>query len=1196
MKSPSNLGFKANPFPLHGVPVDEDVPFITYPDSDLDESSIEILLKALYNEQRPACYIIVGDYGSGKTHLSKIIKKIAIRIGYKVKEETFGTSTSLYEAFNDLDYKTKKVLVLFDEVQGLYEKIRENPLVLSEFKRQLRNFLEGKREAETEEGLTNVKLFLFCTPQVKDALLHEEDLAQRFMLAVKHLPALEPFIGLNVAKAFIKTYAEKWLAETKLRVNPYYPFDRYTVLSLINLCPLIVEKKGGQYRPTTRFLVELLRHCFDYILEADLDKLTFKELPSALKKTNVLDMIIDLSPKTYKLEEIVKTSNGKVVAQFLGACLGWWTIPEIASACKIAISEVEKVLREEFSSVVNVERCWIINYEFSKEIKEKIEGLGERYRGKVEELFSIPWVTINDEPCYLVIPSIHLIDDKIENIFQRLNVKQQEVCWLKNSMEVFGVSLEGKFRKFTEEQIKILREFLKCDSIRREQKIYGQLRTIVTNASLKEQSILEPKNSYGEDQLKIVGVKVTPHVAAESIYYRVGLKFLSTSQEKVIEREFREIIEWLKTSDCDFVLVFAYPEILGSSILRPYMKEEVKWAPAFKRIFIRNLTEVDLVNILTNPEGFISTLEEIILSTIRNFNEGMLKEYLLMPFYGLKWAKNRLNPEHQACIFPKLENKWFKQVCEQIGDRIVREFIYENFKHPDSVTFSDEELIGELFDENERLKISEYERKIYSLLESQYEFEESQLNRELNKRFVSGALYKLAQANLTPYEFIVKRLLITKNLVKISQDYGPNGIPRVKVTLKRIPDEKYSLLTLIEDVKNNLKKDYCITFDDEKYFFSNQKYISEQLDKFQLIEEYVNEQIRDTKDLYLKAIFLSQLHYLSEALKKLRSQSRDDLSDIIQRVQKSISTIEDCTQQIINELSFSLNITPKSCQTVKEDVKRYLEEIQEYVEDGRHLAIVEKSASKIDDLAEKFREESEKILGILRNVKEKISENNRIAENIINKKHEAEDLLRKISRGKLREYFESTPILLERNLLENLSGFLERINNLDCPVKIEEGIANEIIISLENCEFNKVIEKYNAEVQEVLDKTQGIETQYSTLSSKFIGESQSIITILYDFWQLRQEDSDLYEVRNVTDGILRASGLIRFYDKMISEVEINGTKIANAIACKFLSSFLFLDDIQEYSTRMKMSLQEFKEGLEKLKKAGILKDGVGISV
>ena len=485
MKTPLDLGFRANPFPQHGVPPNEDVPFITYPNSDLDESSIEKLLKELYNENRPACYIIVGDYGSGKTHLSKVIRKISIKIGYFVKEETFGTATSLYDVILNTDYKAKKVIVLFDEVQGLYEKVERNPLILSEFKSQLRNFLEGKKGTETEEGFANVKIFLFCTPQIKDTLLHEEDMAQRFLLTVKKLPALDPFIGLNAAKAFLKAYAEKGLQETKLKANPYYPFDRYTILSLINLCPLVVEKKGGRYRPTTRFLVELLRHCFDYILESDLDRLSFRELPSALKKTNILDMTVDISPKTYKLEENAKTSTAKVVARFLGGSLGWWTLQEIARACGISFSEAERVLREELSSVVNVEKSWIITYETSENIKSAIESLGEQYRGKVEEIFSIPWVTMNDEPCYLIIPSIHLIDDKIERIFKRFNVKHQDIYWLKNSTEIFGVSLEGKFRKFSTEQVEVLREFLNLDSIGRERKIFGQLKTIVTIASIK---------------------------------------------------------------------------------------------------------------------------------------------------------------------------------------------------------------------------------------------------------------------------------------------------------------------------------------------------------------------------------------------------------------------------------------------------------------------------------------------------------------------------------------------------------------------------------------------------------------------------------------------------------------------------------------------------------------------------------------
>jgi len=486
MKTPSDLGFKANPFPQHGVPPEADVPFAAYSISDLHEAALQKWLKSLYNERRPSCYIFVGEFGSGKSHLNKIIRDLALKNGYQVKEEFFSPATSLYSTISSTEFRKKRTMVLLDEVQGLYDTVRRNPDAISDFKVQLRNFLEGKKEAETEEGFANVSILLFCTPQVRNVILAEEDMSQRFMLTVRPLPPLEPYIGLNVTKNFLRAYAEVSTMNTKLRANPYFPFDRYTVLSLINLTPYIVEKKAAAYRPTTRFLVELLRHCFDYILKSDKDNFTFDDIPEALKETNILDMKFDLSPNTHKVLELATSPKGKAVAGFLGCALGWWTIYDISRACKISMTETKRVLHEELSPVINAEQCWVLNYETAeKNIKGELKKLGKRYEERIEDLFSIPWVTLDDEPCYLVIPSLHLIDDQIERTFKRFAGKQEDIYWLKNTFEIFHVTLEGKFKKFSPEQIGALRRFLDADSLDREQKIFGQLKLVITHASMR---------------------------------------------------------------------------------------------------------------------------------------------------------------------------------------------------------------------------------------------------------------------------------------------------------------------------------------------------------------------------------------------------------------------------------------------------------------------------------------------------------------------------------------------------------------------------------------------------------------------------------------------------------------------------------------------------------------------------------------
>lgn len=164
---------------------------------------------------------------------------------------------------------------------------------------------------------------------------------------------------------------------------------------------------------------------------------------------------------------------------------------------------------------------------------------------------------------------------------------KKNIYWLKNTLEIFHVALEGRFRKFSIEQLEVLREFLDGDSISREQKILGQLKIVVTHASLKEANLIEPAHEYGNDALKVLGIKVTPHAATPEIYYRVGLKFVCVPPSGIIDDDFRKLVEGLKTSACDFVIVFTYPEFLEYKRLEPYMQENIKWAPAYKRIFIK---------------------------------------------------------------------------------------------------------------------------------------------------------------------------------------------------------------------------------------------------------------------------------------------------------------------------------------------------------------------------------------------------------------------------------------------------------------------------------------------------------------------------------------------------------------------------------------------------------------------------------
>ena len=120
MRAPIELGFLENPFSQQGVPPTRYVPFSAYPGTFFHRINLEKWLSNIYTEKRPLCYILVGDYGSGKSHVKNNIKLRASQLGYEIKEVNFDTTTSLFSTILSTNYSENRTLILFDEVQALY--------------------------------------------------------------------------------------------------------------------------------------------------------------------------------------------------------------------------------------------------------------------------------------------------------------------------------------------------------------------------------------------------------------------------------------------------------------------------------------------------------------------------------------------------------------------------------------------------------------------------------------------------------------------------------------------------------------------------------------------------------------------------------------------------------------------------------------------------------------------------------------------------------------------------------------------------------------------------------------------------------------------------------------------------------------------------------------------------------------------
>jgi len=708
--------------------------------------------------------------------------------------------------------------------------------------------------------------------------------------------------------------------------------------------------------------------------------------------------------------------------------------------------------------------------------------------------------------------------------------------------------------------------------------------------------LIEFWHRYGDDVHKVLGLKVSPHASAQDIYYRIGVRFLSVPASGIVDKDFRALIEWLKTSACDFLIIFTYPELVEYKRLESYMQEDIKGAPANKRIFIKSLTESDLATILTDPATFSTTFEELILDTIRDFNEGMLAEHLLTPLYGLKWAHKRLNPNDEANIYSKLGEKWFKQTYEAIEDSAIREFIKKNYRGPSEspIEFRDGEMVEELFDNEMNMIVSEYEKKVYRLLENYYRVEKFTLEGELERTFVTGALYKLKQAGLSPYQFIVDRLLATKNLVKISPEFDASG-QKMIVTTRKVLEEKQSASNMVKEMEKALYREVKVPFDGEVYVFSNEKYISDILDELKLVDEFVAS-LSDSEKLVERAVTLTQLYYITKSLEKIRTQPGDGFTEIIQRIQKCIETAETAEIKIIDELAKRSSVfIPKTCMSVKQLIKKYLVRISGYVKKGRLLDLIGREVEKLENLVSKFDEECGEVTLMLMNIDDEILENNEKSKNIIGKKDSSMKASKNMSRYKLDRYLESTLVSLEKIAFEALSIFLKNVDSLEKPREIDPKETERLLKALEKIEFKGVLKPYRENVKSVRERTLEIDNQYASFSADFITKSDGLVSSLANFWSQKIVDIEdkVYSLRITTDGISRAVGLINFYHEIVELLGFSGAKIANAIACGFLDSFLFLDRTDAYAKKLGMSAEEFSTGLYSLKKVEVLREGVG---
>jgi hypothetical protein len=228
-------------------------------------------------------------------------------------------------------------------------------------------------------------------------------------------------------------------------------------------------------------------------------------------------------------------------------------------------------------------------------------------------------------------------------------------------------------------------------------------------------------------------------------------------------------------------------------------------------------------------------------------------------------------------------------------------------------------------------------------------------------------------------------------------------------------------------------------------------------------------------------------------------------------------------------------------------------------------------------------------------IEDEIRENNEKHTKLTDKKCVSGKILKQISDFKLDTYFESTPVPAEKSAFESLSSLLKNVGELNdsSEIKLEE---RELLIkALEKSEFSSVLKRYEKNVKSILDITLHIDSQYTSISTEFFSKSETLISSLSTFWSQRISSiaDKMYALKVSPDGIDRAQKLIDLYHAIIKTIGVNGANIAHAIACGFLEYFLFVDKASIYAKKLGMSAKEFSDGINSLKKANVLKEGVG---
>jgi len=307
-------GFKESPFHPLGVtrPTMEEVPFPVGVTEELCKIIQWIKKTISYSDND--LYLVVGEYGAGKTEILKYIKRyIEKKYGFQViytflKYPLCEVNDMVKRELEDkgLDSKnlTKTIFIIIDEADDFERDLKTGRITkrdLSNFIKSLRRFLEPE-ESYGMNILKNIKLLFGAGPQSYKKMEKEavEVIEQRIREQKIMLQPPEEWQVIGFARRRMYFYADKSLREI-LNDKPYFPFTK-GVLRTIALMSRV-------YHPQKEYSLRFASQLYDKLLFYSCKSST-SEVPQRIDHSLILKLL--------KSPEIFGINDEEIISHFKG--------------------------------------------------------------------------------------------------------------------------------------------------------------------------------------------------------------------------------------------------------------------------------------------------------------------------------------------------------------------------------------------------------------------------------------------------------------------------------------------------------------------------------------------------------------------------------------------------------------------------------------------------------------------------------------------------------------------------------------------------------------------------------------------------------------------------------------------------------------------------------------------------------------